>query len=407
MVAWEKRYARRAGRMVASEIRELLKLVDRPGLISFAGGIPDPALFPRDAIAAAHGRILGDPRRAAAALQYSTSEGYPPLRDWIARQMAARGVACTAEHILITSGAQQALDFIGKLFISPGDAVLVARPTYLGALQAFGAYEPRFAALPRRGDNRVAPSSGARRRLALGYVMADFQNPTGESLTLAERDSLLAAAAALDLPLVEDAAYEALRYDGAALPPLLALDAARAGAIDGARVLYFGTFSKTVAPGLRLGWVVAPLPVIRRLVLVKQASDLHSAGLGQMAMHEVVEQVLPAALVPIRSAYRARRDAMLAALAREMPPGVRWTRPEGGMFLWLTLPEAIDAAALLPRAIAEARVAFVPGRAFHADGGGGNTLRLNFTLADPARIGQGVARLGALLRSLPDGAARP
>ena len=399
MVAWEKRYARRAGRMVASEIRELLKQIDQPGLISFAGGIPDPALFPRDAIAAAYHRILRDPIRGAAALQYSISEGYPPLRDWIAQHMCERGIACTAEHILITSGSQQALDFIGKLFVSPGDTVLVARPTYLGALQAFSAYEPRYGALPRRGDNRRRARGGAGRgRYALGYVMADFQNPTGESLTLPEREALLEAAAVLDLPLIEDAAYEALRYDGTPLPPLLALDSAQSGGIDAARVLYCGTFSKTVAPGLRLGWVAAPLPVIRRLVLIKQASDLHSAGLSQMVMHEVVQQVMPQALAPIRAAYRARRDAMLAALAREMPPGVRWTRPEGGMFCWLTLPEGVDAAALLPRVIAEARVAFVPGRAFHADGGGANTLRLNFSLAAPAAIGEGVARLGAMLR---------
>jgi DNA-binding transcriptional MocR family regulator len=400
MVAWETHYARRAGRMAASEIRELLKVIDRPGLISFAGGIPDPALFPRAAIAAAYHRILGDPARAAAALQYSPSEGYSPLREWIARHLSARGMACTAEHVLVTSGAQQALDFIGKLFITPGDSVLVARPTYLGALQALGAYEPRFADLPRRGDNR-ASAAGAGRRVALGYVMADFQNPTGESLALAEREALLEAAAALDLPLVEDAAYEPLRYEGTALPSLLALDIARAGGIDAARVLSCGTFSKTVAPGLRLGWVVAPLPVIRRLVLIKQASDLHSAGLSQMVMHEVVEEVMPAALAPIRSAYRARRDAMLGALAREMPPAVRWTKPEGGMFLWLTLPQGIDTAVLLPRAIDEAHVAFVPGRAFHHDGGGAHTLRLNFTLTEPALIEQGVARLGALLRRLP------
>ena len=400
MIDWETHYARRAAGMVASEIRELLKLVDQPGLISFAGGIPDPALFPRDAIAAAYGRILGDPRRAAAALQYSTSEGYPPLRAWIAQDMAGRGVPCTPDHILITSGSQQALDFIGKLFISPGDEVLVARPTYLGALQALSAYEPRYGALPRPGDNRERAADGAMRP-ALGYVMADFQNPTGESLGLAERHALLEAATALDVPLIEDAAYEALRYDGAALPPLLALETARTGGIDAARVLYCGTFSKTVAPGLRLGWVAAPLPVIRRLVLIKQASDLHSPGLSQMVMHEVVQQVLPQALVPIRAAYRARRDAMLAALGREMPPRVQWTRPEGGMFVWVTLPDGIDAAALLPRAIAEARIAFVPGRAFHADGGSANTLRLNFSLTDPAGIGEGIARLGALLRSVP------
>lgn len=399
MVSWEKHYATRASRMGASEIRELLKLIDRPEVISFAGGIPDPVLFPVDAIAAAHARILGDPRRAAVALQYSASEGYLPLRDWIAAYMGGLGIACGGEHILITSGAQQALDFIGKLFVSPGDRVLVARPTYLGALQALSAYEPIFDALPRRGDNRREASGGARQ--ALGYVMPDFQNPTGASLGRDEREELLAAAAALDLPLVEDAAYAALRYEGEAPPPLLALDAARQGGIDASRVLYCGTFSKTVAPGLRLGWVAAPREVVRRLVLIKQASDLHSPSLAQMVLHEVVEEVLPAGLGAIRRAYRARRDAMLAALAREMPPGVSWTRPAGGMFLWLTLPPGVDAAALLVRAIAEARVAFVPGRAFHADGSGANTLRLNFTLADEARIGEGVARLGALLRQMP------
>lgn len=399
MVDWDGRYATRASRMAASEIRELLKILDQPNIISFAGGIPDPALFPRDAIAAAYARILGDPARAGVALQYSASEGYRPLREWIAAYMAGLGVACGADHILVTSGSQQALDFIAKLFISPGDRVLVARPTYLGALQAMSAYEPTYGPLPSRGDNRPAFAPG-RGRNALGYVMPDFQNPTGTSLDLAERQALLDAAAAIDLPLVEDAAYEALRYDGESLPSLLALDAARAGGIDEGRVLYCGTFSKTVVPGLRLGWVAAPLPVIRRLVLIKQASDLHTATLTQMVMHEVVQAVLPRALAPIRSAYRARRDAMLAALAAEMPPGVRWTEPEGGMFIWLTLPQAIDGAALLKRAIAEARVAFVPGRAFHADGSGANTLRLNFSLADEARIAEGIARLGALLRRL-------
>jgi DNA-binding transcriptional MocR family regulator len=401
MALSERHYAPRARRMAASEIRELLKVIAEPDIISFAGGIPDPALFPAAAIAEAHRRILGDPRRAAAALQYSISEGYLPLRQWIAGHMAGLGVALSADHVLITSGAQQALDFIGKLFVAPGDRVLVACPTYLGALQALGAYEPVFAELPRRGDNRVAAAPGAG-RIALGYVMPDFQNPTGTSMSLAERQELLERAALLDLPLVEDAAYEALRYEGEALPSLLALDTARAG-IDEGRILYCGTFSKTVAPGLRLGWIAAPLPVIRRLVLVKQASDLHSPSLAQMAMHEVVQQVLPGSLAAIRAVYRARRDAMLAALAREMPPGVRWTSPEGGMFLWLTLPPAIDAVALLARAIAEARVAFVPGRAFHYDGGGANTLRLNFTLADETRIADGIARLGALFRRIPGG----
>jgi DNA-binding transcriptional MocR family regulator len=398
MADWDQRYAARARGMVASEIRELLKILDQPDIISFAGGIPDPALFPVEEIAAAHRRILGDPTRAAAALQYSPSEGYGPLREWIARYMTALGATCTAEHILITSGSQQALDFIAKLFIGAGDTVLVARPTYLGALQAMSPYEPVYAPLPRRGDNRLLGAPAAIGRTALAYVMPSFANPTGESLDVEARRALLDALAMIDVPVVEDAAYEALRYDGTPAPALLALEAERTGGVDEGHVLYCGTFSKTVVPGLRLGWVAAPLPVIRRLVLIKQASDLHTPSLSQMVMHEVVQDVLPAHIAPIRAAYRARRDAMLKALAAEMPAGVQWTKPEGGMFLWLTLPVEIDAAALLQRAISEARVAFVPGRAFHADGSGANTLRLSFSRADEATIGEGIARLAKLLR---------
>ncbi len=397
MIDWSRHYAPRARRMAASEIRELMKLLERPDIISFAGGVPDPALFPIEAVARAHRRALADPL----SLQYSASEGYGPLRQWIAGYMGGRGVACASQHVLITSGSQQALDLIAKLLIAPGDEVLVARPTYFGALQAMSAYEPAFALLPQPGAT-LAPGGGGGGR-ALGYVMADFQNPTGLSLDLAAREDLLAAAGALDLPLIEDAAYEALRYEGEALPSLLALEAARAGGIDEGRVLYCGSFSKTVVPGLRLGWVVAPQAVIRRLVLIKQASDLHTPTLSQRVMHEVVAETMPHRLEGLRAAYRGRRDAMLRALEREMPAGVAWTRPEGGMFIWVTLPPGIDAAMLLRRALAEARIAFVPGRAFHIDGSGANTLRLNFSLAEESRIAEGIGRLGALLRSEPGG----
>lgn len=392
---WTRHYASRAAQMGASEIRELLKLLDQPDIISFAGGIPDPALFPQAAIARAYAEIAADPAQAAAALQYSASEGYAPLRAWIADYMGQHGVACGLDNVLITSGSQQALDFLGKLFISPGDEVLVSRPTYLGALQAARAYEPSFAPLPRPGDNRQ-PSAGSARR-AFGYVMPDFENPTGVSLTRAEREALLDTAAAWDLPLIEDAAYEALRYEGESLPSLLALDCARSGGIEAARVIYCGTFSKTVVPGLRLGWVVAPSEVIHRLVLIKQAGDLHSPTLTQMVMHRVVQEHLPQGLEVIRNTYRARRDAMLAALARAMPKGVTWTRPEGGMFIWVTLPAGMDAGALLKRAITEARVAYVPGQAFFDDGTGANTLRLSFSLSDEAKIATGIGRLGELI----------
>lgn len=396
---WTRHYATRAARMGASEIRELLKLLGNPEVISFAGGIPDPALFPQAAIAEAHAAIMSDPTLEAAALQYSVSEGYAPLREWIAGYMASRGAACRAENILITSGSQQALDFLGKLFVSPGDAILVSRPTYLGALQAFSAYEPVFAPLPRRGDN-AAPAAGGGAdgiRRAFGYVMADFANPTGQTMTRTEREELLDAAAAMDVPLVEDAAYEALRYDGEALPSLLALDIARQGGIEASRVIFCGTFSKTVVPGLRLGWIAAPAEVIRRLVLVKQASDLHSPSLAQMVMDRVVRQHLPHGVEKIRNTYRGRRDAMLAALTRAMPQGITWTRPEGGMFIWVTLPARMDAAALLPRAVEEAKVAYVPGNAFHDDRSGANTLRLSFSLNGEGTIAEGIGRLGALL----------
>ena len=393
-------------RAKSSAIRELLKLLDEPGIISFAGGIPDPKLFPRSEIAAAAQRILGDPQMAATALQYAPSEGYAPLRRYIAGLMAERGTACASENILVTSGSQQALDFIGRLFLDPGDTVLVARPTYLGALQAFSAHQPVYEPLPGPGSNRTPESYGSSggpshasggQRAKLAYAIADFQNPTGESPSLAERRDLVANAAALGLPLVEDAACDQLRYDGAALPSLLALDAARAGGIDGGGVLYCGTFSKTIAPALRIGWVAAPRTVIDRLVLIKQASDLHTSTLDQMVLHEVALTLSPDHLATIRRTYRARRDAMLGALDQFFPRTTRWTRPEGGMFIWVTLPEQLDAEDLLRRALAEARVAFVPGTSFHADGSGRNTLRLNFSLNPEDVAVEGIRRLGAVL----------
>lgn len=400
MKDWSERYAARAQGMGASEIRELLKLLDQPDIISFAGGIPDPALFPREEIAEAHARILDDPAKAGAALQYSASEGYLPLREWIVGHMASRGVACTAENVLITNGSQQALDFIAKLMIDPGDTVLVSRPTYLGALQAFNAYQPVYDLLPGPDNNRSAGSyGGGSPKLKLGYAMPEFQNPTGLSLDLAQRRQLVDDAHRLDIALIEDAAYEQLRYDGEAQPCLLALDAERSGGIDQARTLYCGTFSKTIVPALRLGWIVGPKSVIQKLVLVKQAGDLHSGTLNQMVMHEVVSRLLRDQVTRIREVYRKRRDAMLTALETSMPEGVTWTRPEGGMFIWVTLPPEVDGAELLRRSIAEVRVAFVPGSAFHADRSGRNTLRLNFSLASETAITEGVGRLGGLLKA--------
>lgn len=398
---WSQLLATRMGRMKASEIRELLKLLDQPDIISFAGGIPDPALFPAEAFSRAFADAMR-PGEAGVALQYSVSEGYKPLREWIAARMAGLGVPCDTDNILITSGSQQALDYLGKLLLSPGDTAMVTWPTYLGALGAFNAYEPRYMRLdPMRNAEPAALAAEAAEagsRIKFAYLSADFANPTGETLSRAGREALLDRAGALDIAVIEDAAYQELRYDGTPVPPILALDVARSGDIERTRTIYCGSFSKTLAPGLRVGWVCAAKEVIGRLVLMKQAADLHSPTLNQIATNHVARAEFDAHVARIKAVYAARRDRMLAALDREMPKSVRFTRPEGGMFVWLTLPEGIDAAELLARAVRDERVAFVPGGAFFADGSGRNTLRLSFSCASDAQIDEGIARLARLLR---------
>ncbi|WP_334193444.1 aminotransferase-like domain-containing protein [Pararhodobacter sp.] len=397
---WQQVLATRSGRMKASEIRELLKLLDQPDIISFAGGIPDPALFPAAAFREAMDRALTGPT-AGAALQYSVSEGYKPLRDWIAGHMASIGIPCAPDQVLITSGSQQALDYLGKLFLDPGDTALVTWPAYMGALGAFNAYEPRYDRLDPKGNRpaeaiaEAAETAGGRVKFA--YLSADFANPTGETLDRSGREALLDLAEALDIPIIEDAAYQALRYDGEPVPPILALELARKGDLNACRTIYSGSFSKVLSPGLRVGWVVAAAPVIQRLVLMKQAADLHSPTLNQIATEQVARAIFDAHTANLRRVYGARRDAMLAALARHMPEGVRWTKPEGGMFVWLTLPEGMEGADLLARSLQTERVAFVPGRAFFADGSNGNTIRLSFSCADEAMIEEGMKRLGRLV----------
>lgn len=399
---WEPRYATRAERMRASEIRELLKVLDLPGIVSFAGGIPDPALFPNAEVQAAYASVLSDPALARAALQYSVSEGYLPLRQWIVSHMASLGVPCTTDNIVITCGSQQGLEFLGRLLISPSDTALVTAPTYLGALQAFAAYEPRYDELRPEQGNRTPGSyrdaaKAAGGEVKFAYLVPDFANPTGETLSLQARNGMLDLIGELDIPLIEDSAYAQLRFAGTDLPCLLALDCQRSGGIDQTRTIYCGTFSKTLAPGLRVGFIVAGRPLIRRLVLVKQASDLNSATINQMVMHRLAERCFAAQVEKSRAHYRGRCGAMLKALAAHMPEGVKWTKPEGGLFTWLTLPEGMDGAALLQRSIAEAKVAFVPGGAFYFDGRGRNTMRLSFSLPDEDTIAAGIARLAKLM----------
>jgi DNA-binding transcriptional MocR family regulator len=393
-------FASRAGRMKASEIRELLKLLNRPGILSFAGGIPDPALFPAEAFRAATARALADDA-VGQSLQYSTSEGNPRLRAWIASYMTKIGAPCSEENILITSGSQQALDYLGKLFLSPNDTALVGWPTYLGALGAFNAYEPHYDRLDP-SDNRspatlAEAATAAGGRLKFSYVTPDFSNPTGMTLTKAQREALIDQADALDIAILEDSAYYALRFDGDDVLPILALEIARKGSIEACRTVYCGSFSKTLAPGLRVGWVCAAQPVISQLVLIKQAGDLHSATLNQAVVAEIAETSLDTHLPKLRAHYAKRRDTMLDALQRYMPPGVSWTKPEGGMFVWMTLPKGHDGADLLATALETQNIAFVPGSAFFPDGSGRNTLRLNFSSPNETQIEEGMRRLGLLL----------
>ena len=394
-------FATRANRMKASEIRELLKLLDQPDIISFAGGIPDPDLFPKAAFQDAFAEALNGPM-AAQGLQYSTSEGHKPLRVWIAAQMQAIGIPATPDNILITSGSQQALDYLGKLFLSPGDTALVGWPTYLGALGAFNAYEPRYDKLDplsnRSGADYTAAAKEAGGAAKFAYLSVDFANPTGATVSRAARERVIDLAEEMDIAVIEDAAYQSLRFDGDAIPPILALEAERRnGDLEACRTIYCGSFSKTLSPGLRVGWVCAAMPVISQLVLMKQAADLHSATLNQIAVASVAEQHFDSHIDTIRSAYRARRDAMLEALQAHMPDGVSWTKPEGGMFIWVTLPDTLDGADLLKQSLESERVAFVPGHAFFADGSGRNTLRLSYSTSTEGKIAEGIERLGQLI----------
>ena len=399
---WDALLSTRMGRMKASEIRELLKLLDQPDIISFAGGIPDPKLFPVDAFRDAMASALA-PGSSDAALQYSVSEGSPRLRRWLAGHMGGLGIPCSADNILITSGSQQALDYLGKLMISVGDTVLVNWPTYMGALGAFNAYEPNYDQLDPKTNRSAADFAATARekggRVKFAYLSVDFANPTGETIDRDGRERLLDLAETLDIAIVEDAAYQALRYDGAPIAPILALEIERKGAIEECRTIYSGSFSKTLAPGLRIGWVCAASAVIKKLVLMKQAADLHSPTLNQLAVADVAERVFESHVANLREVYRTRRDRMLSALTREMPEGVRWTKPEGGMFVWITLPKEMDGVELLAQAIKTERVAFVPGRAFFADGSGENTIRLSFSLNDGPAVDEGIARLGRVIRA--------
>lgn len=400
---WTKRYAQRTQRMQSSAVRELLKVTEQPDVISFAGGLPAPEVFPVKEFQEACQKVLNE--HGPKALQYSTTEGYRPLREMIARHTARYGIVVDADHILITSGSQQALDLLGKVFINPGDHVLVEKPTYLGALQAWNAYQVEYVTVGLDDDGmRTDELEGALRSgPKFIYALPNFHNPAGVTLALERRHRLIELADHYGVPIIEDDPYGQLRYEGEHLPPLVVLDnqyQAHNGAPYSGNVIYLSTFSKTLAPGLRLGWVIAPKEIIQKLVQAKQGTDLHTSTFNQIVAYEVARGgFLDQHVRYIRAVYRERRDAMFRALERYFPEEVHWTRPQGGLFLWVVLPERLNAAHVLQQAIKE-RVAFVPGAAFHPDGTGQNTMRLNFSNATPEKIEEGIKRLGKVLKEI-------
>jgi len=386
------RFANRMSVMPVSPIREFLKLTEHPEIISFAGGLPAPELFPVSAIAQAHADVFAD--EGPAALQYSTTEGWRPLREWIARRMQTRGIAATADRVLITSGSQQGIDLVGKIFIDRGDAVVVENPCYLAALQTFSGQEASF--IPIDSDDqgmRVEQLENALEHAnpKLIYIVSEFANPTGTTLSLERRKKLIELSARHRVPILEDNPYSELRYSGASPQPLAALD--REGL-----VIHLSTFSKTLSPGMRLGWLVASEEIFQMAVVAKQAADLHTSTIEQHAATRLLETFdYDGHVGHLCEVYSERRQTMLDAMDRDFPTEARWTRPEGGLFLWVELPESLNADRLFEEAIAE-RVAFVPGSSFFAHEKRHNFMRLNFSNQRPEMIEEGIKRISALLK---------
>jgi 2-aminoadipate transaminase len=384
--------ARRAERMNPSVIREILKVTERPGIISFAGGLPSPRTFPIAAFAEACEKVLRTDGQGA--LQYAASEGYRPLREAVARQLPW---AVDPEQVLITTGSQQGLDLVAKVLIDSGSRVLVETPTYLGALQAFAPMEPEVVGVASDAEGvDVADLAAQRAGARFFYVLPNFQNPTGRTMSEARRQALVQTARELALPIVEDNPYGDLWFDAPPPAPLTARHP------EGS--IYLGSFSKVLAPGLRLGYLVAPPHVLPKLLQAKQAADLHSPGFNQRMVAEVLRDGFLERHVPtIRALYHAQRDAMLAAMESEMRGlGVQWNVPDGGMFLWVRLPAGMDALALLPKAV-ERGVAFVPGAPFYAGEPDARTLRLSFVTSTTEQIASGIATLAATIRdNLPE-----
>ena len=386
-------FARRMEYMRASEIRELLKLTENPEIISFAGGTPSPDLFPVQEIAKVTCEVLEEAGKQA--LQYSTTEGFPPLRQKIAERMNSKFQTClTLDNILITSGSQQGLDLAGKIFLNEGDVILCEKPMYLAAINAFKAYMPKFIEVPTDEHGMIAEELEKLLQIyqnaRLIYIAPDFQNPTGISWSLQRRQQFMDVVNQYDIPVVEDNPYSELIYEGEMLPSVKSMD-------KKGQVICLGTFSKTLCPGMRVGWVGAESNILEKFVLVKQSADLHTSSLSQRKIAKYLEMYdIDAHIQKIRASYKKRRDAMIQTMEKEFPSTIKFTHPKGGLFTWVELPEGINARDVLVKSL-ENRVAFVPGGAFYPNGGMENTMRLNFSNMPEERIVEGIKRLAKVL----------
>ena len=390
---WDKALARRTERMRSSIIRELLKYAQQPDVISFGGGMPAPELFPvRDFREACDWVLTHIPDQV---LQYGTTEGYLPLKEYLVEMMAKYELPADTGNILLTNGSQQALDLLGKIFINEGDSIITCRPTYLGAIQAWNVYGPNYVTVPLDEDGMRMDGLEAALRAHPGakfvYVLPNFHNPAGTTLSLERRYRLVELAAQHGAFIIEDDPYGELRYEGEDLTPIYALHKEN--------TIYMSTYSKTLAPGLRLGWIVAPKAVIAKLIHAKQGADLNTSTLVQLVAYDILSRgLIKAHVKKIRQVYHERRDVMLNAMAEHFPEEVQWIRPQGGLFLWARLPKHIDTEKLLNKALEE-KVAFVPGNAFYPDGEDGRwCMRLNFSFSQPALIEEGIRRLGHVIK---------
>ena len=402
-VEWSQNYSERLARMSTSIIREILKVAQSPEVISLSGGWPEAGLFPIDQLQEVASQVLRENPRAS--LQYGLTDGDLGLRELVAEHMRAQGVPAGPENIVITSGSQQAIDLLGRIMLDEGDAIIVESPTFLGALQSFRTYGPRFIPLPIDGDGACVdelPALIAEHRPKLMYLLPTFQNPAGVCMSLERRQRVVAIASEMGVAIIEDDPYGQLRYSGEPLPLLAALDSAQCSGgtpCVGSNVVYLSSFSKTLAPGLRVAWAVARADVAQQLIMAKQGADLMTCALTQAMAAEFMRRGwLPAQVERIRDTYRERLDAMCEAIDEFFPQEATYYKPEGGLFLWVLLPEGLDAAEMLPEAAAN-NVAYVPGQPFFVDGRGANTLRMSFASVPPEIIREGVRRVGAVITS--------